>query len=101
MTTLLSEAEEKQLQREAQIENLKGPKGPGENHDIHGNYVPLPPAEAELKWREEQAKRQEAAKRSTPPPPRAEIDFLEQRRRQLIEQRRAERIKAATGGRLE
>jgi hypothetical protein len=99
--TVLSEADEKQLQREAFIEKMKGPKGPGENHDIHGNYVPLPPTAEEVAWREAQRQRQEAAKRSTPLPPRAEVNFLEQRRQQLTEQRRAETIKAARGGRLE
>jgi hypothetical protein len=93
MSQLLNEADEKLSQEQARIEKLKGPKG-------SGNYVPLPPTAEETAWREAQRQRQEAAKRSTPPPPRAEIDFLEQRRQQLIEQRRAERIKSATGGRL-
>jgi hypothetical protein len=89
MTTSLSEADEKLLQEQARIEKLKCPSP----------FTPSETPEEVAAWREAQAKRQEAAKRSTPP--RAEIDFLEQRRRQLIEQRRAERIKAATGGRLE
>jgi hypothetical protein len=89
--TVLSEADEKLLQEQARIEKLKNPS-------------PFTPSETpveEAAWREAQAKRQEAAKRSTPTPPPAEVDFLEQKRRQLIEQRRAERIKSARGGRLE
>jgi hypothetical protein len=66
-----------------------------------GNYVQRPPTEEDIAWQEAQAKRQEAAKRPTPARPPAEIDFLEQRRQQLMMERRQERIKAATGGRLE
>jgi hypothetical protein len=91
MTPSLSEADEKMLLEQERIEKLKGPSP----------FTPSETPEEVAAWREAQAKRQEAAKRSTPPRPRVEIDFLEQRRRQLIEQRRAERIKAATGGRLE
>jgi hypothetical protein len=93
MTTLTDEDEQK-LQREAFIEKMKGPKG-------RGSYVPLPPTEEEISWQQAQAKRQEAAKRPAPQPPRTEIDPLEQRRQQLMMERRQERIKAATGGRLE
>jgi hypothetical protein len=92
--TALNDADEKMLEREAFIEKLKGPKG-------GGNRAPPPPTAEEVAWREAQRQRQEAAKQPTPQRPRVEIDFIEQRRRQLIEQRRAERIKAATGGRLE
>ena len=86
MTTALTEADEQKLQREAFIEKMKGPKG-------HGNYAPLPPTAEETAWREAQAKRQEMAKRPTPLPPRTEIDFLEQRRQQLIMEKRAELLK--------
>jgi hypothetical protein len=92
--TTLSEADEKLLQEQARIEALKGPIG-------RGSYVRLPPTAEELAWQEAQAKRQEAAKRPTPARPPAEIDFLEQRRQQLTMERRQERLKAATGGRLE
>jgi hypothetical protein len=85
MTTLTDE-DEQRLQREAFIERLKGPKG-------RGSYAPLPPTEEEIAWQEAQAKRQEAAKRPTPPPPRTEIDPIEQRRQQLRMERRAEFLK--------
>jgi hypothetical protein len=84
--TTLSEADEKMLREQDRIEKLKGPKG-------HGSYVPLPPTAEEVAWREAQAKRQEAAKRATPSPPRAEPDFLEEQRRQLIQQQHNERLK--------
>jgi len=90
----LTEADEKLLQEQARIEALKGPKG-------RGSYVPLPPTEEETAWRDAQAKRQEAAKRPTPLPPRTEIDPIEHCRQQLATERRQERLKAATGGRLE
>jgi hypothetical protein len=86
MSTVLTEADEKLVQEQARIEKLKGPMG-------KGNYAPLPPTEEEIAWQEAQAKRQEAAKRPTPPRPRTEIDPIEQRRRQLILERRAEFLK--------
>jgi hypothetical protein len=86
MTTTLSEADEQQLQREAFIEKMKGPKG-------GGSYVPLPPTAEEVAWREAQRQRQEAAKQPTPPPPRTEVDFLEQRRQQLMMERHKELLK--------
>jgi hypothetical protein len=81
-----TEADEKQLQREALIEKLKGPMG-------KGNYVQRPPTDEEIAWQEAQAKRQEAAKRPTPPPPRTEIDPIEHRRQQLKMERHKESLK--------
>jgi hypothetical protein len=90
----LTEVDERLVQEQARIEKQKGPIG-------HGSYVPLTPTEEEIAWRDAQAKRQEAAKRPAPARPPAEIDPIEQRRQQLMMERRQERIKAATGGRLE
>jgi hypothetical protein len=86
MTTTLPEVDEKLLQEQARIEKLKGPIG-------RGNYVPIPPSEEDIAWQTEQQKRQEAAKRPAPLPPRTEIDFLEQRRQQLMMERRNELLK--------
>jgi hypothetical protein len=83
---ILSEADEKLLQEQARLEKLKGPVG-------KGNYQPLPQTEEEIAWREAQHKREEAAKRPAPLPPRPEVDFLEQRRQQLTMERRVELLK--------
>lgn len=84
--TELNDEDERKLQREAFVENMKGPKG-------RGSYVPLPPTAEETAWREAQQARQEVAKRPPVLPPRTEIDFIEQRRQQLEIERRHERLK--------
>jgi hypothetical protein len=81
---------EKKLAELARIEKLKGPS----------SFTPssAPPSQEaqQAEW-----ERLEALKKPRPVPPRIAPDFVQQTRERLQREARHERLKAATGGRLE
>jgi hypothetical protein len=86
----LEAAKIRKIEREAFLEQMKGPK-------CGGNYVPLPPTAEEIAWREAQALRQERNKQSLPRPGDRPPPTMEERKQALERQSFLERKKTGSG----
>jgi hypothetical protein len=88
---------EKQIAEMARIEKLKGVRTPTRAQQY---FQPARPTQEQLEADATEADRHERLKRPTVLPPKAERDFIADKRTEMEAAARHERLKAASGARL-